>query len=99
MADISSIGGAGEARFRASAAERTTQNPADHARIESARRSRQADTVSLSDAARTAAQAEPAEVRTELTSRVRAELDAGTYVTQDKLDAAVEKLVGEILGS
>lgn len=94
MADISSISGASEGSFRASAAQRAVADSKDVGRIESARRQREADSVSLSEAARSAAKGD---VRTDLTSRVRAELDAGTYVTQEKLDAAVEKLVDRIL--
>ncbi|MEO0629989.1 MAG: flagellar biosynthesis anti-sigma factor FlgM [Planctomycetota bacterium] len=101
MADISSISGSGQGPDRTSGIERAAKAPADPGRIEQPRREREADSVSLSNAARSAAKADAAatsgEVRSELTGRVRAELDAGTYVTQDKLDAAVESLVDQIL--
>lgn len=97
MADISSISGAGEGPYRMTGLERGTNTPGDPGRVESPRREREADSVSLSSAARSASKADTPEVRSELTARVRAELDNGTYVTQDKLDAAVETLIDRIL--
>ncbi len=97
MADISSISGAGEGPYRTPSADRAAPTTSEHGRVETPRRTREADSVSLSNAARSASKAESPEVRGELTARVRAELEAGTYVTPEKLDAAVERLVDAIL--
>lgn len=97
MADISSISGADNGPYRATGIERTAPASGDPGRIEPARREREADSVSLSSAARSAAQADTTEVRNDLVSRVRAELEDGTYVTTDKLDDAVQSLIDEIL--
>ena len=37
------------------------------------------------------------DVRTEKVSEVRAAIEAGTYETEDKLDAAADKLLNELL--
>lgn len=94
MADISSIGAPNGGSYRASASDRSGSNPADLARLESIRRERPADSVSLSDEARQAARSD---IRTDLTSQVRRELEDGTYVTAEKLDSAVANLIDEIL--
>jgi len=55
------------------------------------------DTVEISTVARLAAQVHdlPA-VRTEVVQRVKAELAAGTYETQDKIDVAIDRLMDEM---
>ncbi len=97
MADISRISGSGESPFRIGNTDRGS-TPANAGRTEAPRRERQADSVSLSNAARSAAKTDATgEVRGELVARVRAQLDDGTYVTQEKLDDAVRSLVDDIL--
>ncbi|MEO1237219.1 MAG: flagellar biosynthesis anti-sigma factor FlgM [Planctomycetota bacterium] len=55
--------------------------------------SRGQDQLELSDAARVLARlADRPEVREDLVNRVRAQIEAGTYVTPEKIDAAVEGL-------
>ena len=55
------------------------------------------DRVEISPAAQAAANAvEGGDVRTELVSRIRAEIANGTYETPDKLDAAISRLIDEI---
>ena len=55
------------------------------------------DELEISDAARIAEQAqEVPEIRQERVDAIRAQIAAGTYETQDKLDAAVDRLLDEI---
>ena len=57
------------------------------------------DVIEISDVAKLAAKiAELPPVRTELVERVKAEIVAGTYETNEKLDIAVDKLMEELLG-
>jgi negative regulator of flagellin synthesis FlgM len=58
--------------------------------------SQPADQVDISAAAEAAAKLVDGEIRTELVSRVRAEIAAGKYETPGKLDAALENLLNEI---
>ena len=99
MTETSSINGAGDAIARARATGRLgagSESRAIAAADENARL-RAADSVSLSPEARAAARAgENEPVRTELVNRVRQELDARTYMTSEKLDAAVDRLIDEI---
>jgi hypothetical protein len=53
------------------------------------------DSVELSDAARRHAEAAP--VREGLVSRVRAEIARDTYLTEEKLDAAIDALLRDAL--
>ena len=56
-----------------------------------------ADTVEISAVARLAAKVkELPEVRTELVQRVRTELAAGTYETNQRIDIAVNRLMEEL---
>jgi len=59
---------------------------------------RDGDTVEVSDVARVAAArlADPA-IRQELVNDVRQAIDAGTYVTDTKLESAVGQLISETL--
>ncbi|MEM1446521.1 MAG: flagellar biosynthesis anti-sigma factor FlgM [Planctomycetota bacterium] len=52
--------------------------------------SRGRDEVSLSDSAKVLAAAKENPIREDLVARVKAEIEAGTYVTNDKIDAAVD---------
>ncbi len=54
------------------------------------------DQVELSDSARLLAKIRENPVRSELIDRVRAEIDAGSYETEDKLDAAIEELLSDL---
>lgn len=55
------------------------------------------DTVEISTVARLAAQIHDLPpVRTEVVQRVKAELAAGTYETQDKIDVAIDRLMDEM---
>lgn len=53
------------------------------------------DAVELSPVARRTAES-AAPIRGELVSRVRAEIENGTYLTEDKLDAVVNRLHREL---
>ena len=69
----------------ASASTATSQTSAVH------------DTVEISTVARLAAQVhELPAVRTEVVQRVKSELAAGTYETQDKIDVAIDRLMDEL---
>jgi len=58
---------------------------------------RQGDTVELSATAQYLSQLKDLpDVREELVARVRAELDAGTYETSDRIDAAVDALADDL---
>jgi hypothetical protein len=68
--------------------------PAEPAAAGAARGS---DQIEFSDTAKILAKlADLPEVRQDLVSRVRAEIEAGTYETPDKLDAAVENLAQDL---
>ncbi|MCE5279883.1 MAG: flagellar biosynthesis anti-sigma factor FlgM [Planctomycetaceae bacterium] len=57
-----------------------------------------ADTVEISTAAKLAMKIrEVPEVRTELIARVKEEIAAGTYETPERIDAAVERLLADLL--
>lgn len=57
----------------------------------------QADAVELSEAARQQVEGGlSAPIRTGLVERVRAEIAAGTYLTEDKLDALVDRVHEEM---
>ena len=75
--------------------EHTPAVAPDQTRVEPANIS---DVVEISELAKLAASIhEIPDVRTELVQRVRDELVAGTYETQQKLDIAVERLMEEFL--
>ena len=95
MTDISRISTAGDSSFRANP---IAPAPSEAGRTESAPRIRQADTVNVSQEAKARLASVDEGVRSELVNRVRSELDAGGYVTQDKLDSAVDRLIDDILG-
>jgi len=55
------------------------------------------DVVEISTAAELAARIqEVPEVRAELVARVKREIEAGTYETSERIDAAVERLLDEL---
>jgi negative regulator of flagellin synthesis FlgM len=57
----------------------------------------QPDTVEISSEARIRAKlAEVPDVRSELVDRVKAEIQAGTYDTTDKLNQAIDRMLEEI---
>ena len=65
---------------------------ADHVQI-----SEQARQMSLIDELKTKLDGLP-EIRQDLVNDARAEIQAGTYETPEKLDIAVDRLLGEMLG-
>jgi negative regulator of flagellin synthesis FlgM len=59
--------------------------------------SQTSDTVEISQQARVAAKlASLPEVRSDLVSRVKGEIQAGTYDTQDKLNTAIDRMLNEM---
>jgi negative regulator of flagellin synthesis FlgM len=57
------------------------------------------DVVEISTVARLAAMAqEVPEIRTDLVARIKAEIEAGTYETPERIDIAVNRLMDELLG-
>ncbi|WP_432798256.1 flagellar biosynthesis anti-sigma factor FlgM [Poriferisphaera sp. WC338] len=59
--------------------------------------SRKTDSVELSNAARYLAKiAELPDIREELVGRVKAEIEAGSYDTDDKIDASLEALAEDL---
>ena len=56
------------------------------------------DQVEISPAGEAAAQAaETGEIRTDLVARVRQEIASGTYETPEKLDAALDRFLNEVI--
>jgi negative regulator of flagellin synthesis FlgM len=56
-----------------------------------------ADVVEISSAAALAAKVQQIpEVRAELVARVRREVEAGTYETPERIDAAIDKLLDDL---
>lgn len=83
---VGRIGGVRESAAR-SAARHETPAPIN----------RGTDQVQLSEVARLLQKLRDLpEVREDLVSRVKAEIENGTYETEDKLDAALNELAGEI---
>ena len=77
------------ARIAARRAAQAQQPPAQTQRA--------ADSVELSNTARLLSQLKSVpDVRQNLVDRVRAEIDAGTYETEDKLDATIDGILNEI---
>ena len=110
MADIREIGPVSDSR--PAAAPRGGRTGDAPGRPENPAHARPSDSISLSDEARLASRHQSIEGKPALTSdlnlrgtqadnasRVRAELDAGVYVTNEKLDIAVERLIDDVLGS
>ena len=55
------------------------------------------DVVEISTVARLAAQIQNVpEVRADLVARIRSEIEAGTYETQERIDLTVDKLMDEL---
>ena len=57
---------------------------------------RGSDRVELSGVGGLLAKLKSNDIRTDKVADIRAQLDAGTYETEDKLDGAVDKLLGEL---
>jgi anti-sigma28 factor (negative regulator of flagellin synthesis) len=57
---------------------------------------RGADQVDISAAAEAALAGQTADIRADLVARIRSEIEAGTYETAAKLDAAVDRLLDEM---
>ncbi len=57
------------------------------------------DVVEISTVAKLAAQVHDVpEVRADLVARVKAEIEAGAYETQERIDLTVDRLMGEFFG-
>ena len=57
------------------------------------------DVVEISSIAKLAAQVNNIpEVRTELVARVKAEIETGTYETQERIDLTVDRIMDEFFG-
>ena len=88
MSDISPIARPFAASYEAAA--KPAAAPNGHNGID-----RGSDRVELSGSARILAKIGENPIRQELVDRVRAEIDAGTYDTDAKLDAALEELLSD----
>jgi anti-sigma28 factor (negative regulator of flagellin synthesis) len=76
------------------------ETPCDRQACPAEHPSEKADAVELSPTARKQlGRDEPAPVRAQLVERIRAEVAAGTYLTDAKLDAAVTRLRAEIFNA
>jgi len=90
MTDIAPINSPGAAAYSSNQRVERPVSPA-------AETSRGSDQVDLSSTARIFAQLNnTAGVRQDLVARVRAEIEAGTYETPEKLDAAIEGLAQDL---
>ena len=98
MADAGSIGSISGSVGRTQAAGRIGNAEARQAApSDDAARLRAADSVMLSPEARAAAEADGAKpLRADLVERVRGELEARTYFSDEKLDIAVDRLIDDI---
>lgn len=98
MTEIGSIGGGASAQgvsrpqYEADARAAETR-PGDRAQTRSARRG--ADRVEVSSLAKELARLQDP-VRQDLIDRVRAEIESGTYETEEKLDGAVSGLLSDL---
>ncbi|MBI5863336.1 MAG: flagellar biosynthesis anti-sigma factor FlgM [Planctomycetes bacterium] len=57
------------------------------------------DRIELSTAAQEWNRQEDTPIRTDLVQRVRAEISAGTYLTDDKLNVVIDRLHRDLFGS
>lgn len=94
MMNISSINSAASAAAvgRAEPREAAQERPAPAAQVQ-----RGEDQIELSEASRLLARLRALpEIRQELVDRVRAEIESGSYETDDKLDQAIESMLDDI---
>ena len=91
MSDIAPISRTAAAALEPrSSVQRSTEQVA-------ATQTRKTDSVELSNAARYLAKiAELPDIREELVDRVKAEIAAGTYETEEKLDATIDALADDL---
>ena len=90
MSDIAPINSPGAAAYTLNSRVEKSAAPATET-------SRGSDQVDLSSTARIFAQLNDAGgVRQELVAKIRAEIEAGTYETPEKLDAAIEALAQDL---
>jgi anti-sigma28 factor (negative regulator of flagellin synthesis) len=54
------------------------------------------DVAEISQGAREAARAESTPIRSELVHRIRQQIEAGTYLTPEKLDAAADRVAQDL---
>ncbi|MFG0246958.1 MAG: flagellar biosynthesis anti-sigma factor FlgM [Phycisphaerales bacterium JB052] len=96
MSDISSISSS-SMRVRRVSVDSAYAGDASAEEVRGRGGARKSDRVELSSVAQYLSQlkAEP-EPRTDLINRVRSEIDAGTYLTDDKLSAAADQLLDDI---
>lgn len=96
MANIENVNGSAAGRIQQSA--RSNGGPAAERHgpetEESTPMLKKGDSISISAEARNAAAAAP--VRTELVERVRGEIEAERYVSEDKLDAILDRLARDV---
>lgn len=91
MSDIAPINSPGAAAYSTSPRTERPTTPT------SSEASRGSDQVDLSSTARIFSQLNNTDgIRQELVARIRAEIEAGTYETPDKLDAAIEGLAQDL---
>lgn len=97
MSDISSINSSSGLRVRRVSVDPTNVNLSGAEEVRGRGGARTSDRVELSRAAKYLSQlrAEP-EQRTDLINRVRAEIESGTYLSDDKLDQAADQLLDDI---
>ncbi len=96
MAIVNTIASASALRVEVPAPQRINARAATGAETAQTPR-RGPDTVDLSEQARYLdALRNSADVRTGLVQRVRGEIEAGTYESSDKFDAAVENLLDDL---
>lgn len=59
---------------------------------------RDADVIDFSEAAKSELSREHQPIRTDLVNRVKAEIAAGTYESEDKLNTAIDRMWSEVFG-
>lgn len=95
MSEIGPIGG-GAAASGASRPQsvETGSRPGQHAELNASRRG--ADRVEVSALARSLSRANHEPVRQDLVDRVRDQIERGEYITPERIDGAIDNLLGEI---
>ncbi|MHA7814467.1 MAG: flagellar biosynthesis anti-sigma factor FlgM [Phycisphaerales bacterium] len=97
MSEISSVNNASSLRVRRVSVDPASVSQASAEEVRGRGGARSSDRVELSRVAQylSQLQAEPEE-RTDLINRVREEIQAGTYLSDDKLEQAADQLLDDI---
>lgn len=93
MSSINSVGGSG---YIQKAYAKATPKPADAAAASAGKAGKASDKLELSHVNHLLGQLKTNDVRLDKITDIKAQIAAGTYETDDKLDGAAEKLLDDV---